>query len=113
MRPRVAERDGDVAQPPLIADAANRAAFGVAQELVFGPGEERRERGGVEAVAYGGEVSLARRYRVAVPRARELAIVAAVHAIADQRTQRFRNAACVFDRQVRDAAPRVELVRRD
>jgi len=36
---RVAERHRDVARPALVADTANRAAFGIAQEFRFGPRE--------------------------------------------------------------------------
>ena len=75
--------------------------------------EERGQRRGVEAVADRREVVFARRDRIPVPRARELAIVATVDAIADQRAQVFRNAAFELDRQVRNAPPRVELVGRD
>jgi hypothetical protein len=44
-RPRPARtalpsRHRDVAQPALVADAADRAAFGAAQELFFGPREQ-------------------------------------------------------------------------
>ena len=51
--------------------------------------------------------------RELVPRAHELAIVAAVDAVADQRAQFDGNAAAQFDGQIGDAAPRIELVRRD
>src|SRR5262245_33504976 len=48
-----------------------------------------------------------------IPRATELAVVATVNAIADQRPQRFRNAAVHFDRQIRNAAARIHLLRAD
>ena len=50
---------------------------------------------------------------VAVPRTGELAVVAAVDPVADQRPQRLGDRAVQLDGQVRDAAARVELVRRD
>ena len=46
-----------------------------------------------------------------IPGAGELAIVAAVNAVADQRAQRLVDGPRVLDRQIRNAAPRIELVR--
>src|SRR6185295_13052773 len=46
----------------------------------------------------------------AVPRTDELAVVAAVHAVADKGAQLLRDRALVLDREVRDAAARIELV---
>ena len=51
--------------------------------------------------------------RVLVPRADQLAVVAAVDAVADRGAQLDRDRPFVLDRQVGDAAPRVEPVRRD
>ena len=48
-----------------------------------------------------------------VPWADSLAVIAAIDAVADQRTQLYRNAALELDRQVGDAAARIELERRD
>ena len=79
----------------------------------FVPREERRKLRGVEAVADSCEIRRCRGDCVAVPRAHELAVVAAIDAISDQRAQRFGDAAGELDRQVRDAAPRIELVRCD
>jgi tRNA threonylcarbamoyl adenosine modification protein YjeE len=53
------------------------------------------------------------RARELVPRADELAVVAAVDAVADGGAELDRDRALRFDRQVRDAAARVELVGRD
>ena len=53
------------------------------------------------------------RGRELVPRADELAVVAAVDAVADRGAEFDRDRAVRFDRQVRDAAARVERVRRD
>ena len=58
------------------------------------------------------EVGQRRALRVLVPRADELAVVAAVDAVADQRPQLERDRPVVLDRQVGDAAPRIEPVRR-
>src|SRR4029453_3694580 len=67
----------------------------------------------IEAVAHGREVAFAGDLRKAVPRARELAVVATVDTIADERTQVFRDCIRQFDGQVRDAPPRNEFVGRD
>src|SRR5439155_17477965 len=48
-----------------------------------------------------------------VPRADELAVVAAVDAVADRGAELDRYRAAMRDRKVRDAAPRIELVGRD
>src|SRR6185369_5713167 len=54
-RRRIAQRDGDVAQPSLVADAADRRTLEARVELVLGPGEKVHQRRIVEALA-GGEV---------------------------------------------------------
>ena len=76
-------------------------------ELVRGPREQLDEVGVVEAVAHR-EVGLRRSLRVLVPRTDELAIVAAVDAIADQRAQVLGNAA----RRVRSSGTRCSGARR-
>src|SRR5262245_6082887 len=106
---RVAEPDGEVAQPLLVADAPDRRAPQAFVELGLGPGKELHERCAVEAVARL-EVLLAARPSEAVPRTDELAVVAAVDAVADERAQLLRDRALVLDGEVRDAAARVELV---
>src|SRR5262249_19094142 len=108
-RRRVAKAHGEVAEPPLVADAADRRALQALVELGLGPGEELHQPGAVEAVARL-EVLLGARLGEAVPRADELAVVAAVDAIADEGTQLLRNRALVLDREIGDAAARVELV---
>ena len=77
-------------------------------ELLFGPCKEFQQRGRIQLVAR-------REFRVAdlreaVPRAAELAVVAAVDAIAKQGAELFRDRAVEFDAQVRNAAPGVDLV---
>ena len=47
----VAQRHGDVAQPAFMAAAADRAAFGAAQEFCFVPGEQLVQARGIEVVA--------------------------------------------------------------
>src|SRR6056297_3370250 len=59
-----------------------------------------------------GRKSSSRELRVAIPRADRLAVVAAVDAVADGGPEFQRNRAFQFDRQVGDAATRVELIGR-
>src|SRR3954471_17710680 len=109
---RIAEAHREVAQPALVADAPDRRATQALVEISLGPGEKVDQRRLVEAIA-DLEIRLGRGLRESVPRADELAIVAAVDAVADQRAQLFRNRAFVLDREVGDAAARVELVGTD
>src|SRR6266850_7224076 len=83
---RIPQADGEVAQPPLVADAADRRAAQALVELSLRPAEELDQRGAVEAVSRL-EVGLGRRFGEAFPGADELAVVAAVDAVADQRPQ--------------------------
>src|SRR3954471_11026064 len=106
---RVAQADGEVAQPALVADAPDGRALQAPVELGLGPREQLHERSAVEAVARL-EVLLGARPGEAVPRTDELAVVAAVYAVADEGAQLFRDRALVLDREIRDAAARVELV---
>src|SRR4030095_9062120 len=98
-RRRIAEAHGDVARPALVADPADRAARHPRLELLPAQSEEVDRGGAVETVANGAEVTFRGRLREAVPRAGELAIVAAVNAIADERTQIFRDRAGELDRR--------------
>src|SRR3954468_6181059 len=109
---RIAQAHREVAQPPLVADAPDRRAAQALVEIGLGPGKKLDQRRLVEAIA-DLEIRLGRGLRESVPRADELTIVAAVDAVPDQRTQLFRNRALVLDRQVGDAAARVELVGTD
>src|SRR2546428_3965594 len=106
---RVAQADREVAQPALVADAPDRRAAQALVELGLRPAEELDQRRPVEAVAHL-EVRLVASLREAVPGADQLAIVAAVNPVADQRAQLFWYRALVLDREIRDAAARVELV---
>src|SRR5688572_14264459 len=92
----VAQAYRQVAQPALVADAVYRAAEQARVELLLAPGKELDERRCVEPVAHR-EVRLIAQLRVFVPRTDELAIVAAIDTVADQRPQRGRNAARVLD----------------
>src|ERR1044072_1983131 len=82
-RRRVAQAHGEVAEPPLVADAADGRTLQALVELRLGPGEELARGGALKAVARL-EVLLGARRGESVPRADELAVVAAVDAIADE-----------------------------
>ena len=108
----IAERDGDVAQPAHIADAVDRRAAHALIEIARRPGEQIREPRRVERVTHL-EIRMARRLRKLVPRTHELAVVAAVDAVAEGRAQLFGNAARMLDREIGNAAPCIKLLRRD
>src|SRR5258706_10607205 len=106
---RIAQAHRQVAQPALVADAPDRRALQALLELGLAPAEELDQARAIKAVAHL-EIVLRADPGEAVPRADELAVVAAVDAIADQRPQLLRDCALVLDGEVRDAATRVELV---
>ena len=109
---RIPHRHRHIPQPAFMADAANWAAFGDAQKFFFGPVEQGHQllAGQAGALVKVGQGAALGEF---VPGADELAVVAAVDAVADQRAQFQRNWPGVLDRQVRNAAPRVKPVRRD
>ena len=94
-----------------MADAADGAAFGVAQKISFAPVPQLKQRGLAQRCAHI-EVAQGAALRVLVPRARQLAVVAAIDAIAHGRAKFLGDHAVVLDRQVADAAPGIELVGR-
>jgi hypothetical protein len=59
------------------------------------------------------KISFVRGLREFVPGANQLAIVAAIDAVAEQRPQFFRDSAFEFDGEIGNAAPRIDLIRRD
>src|SRR6478672_8640754 len=109
IRRRIAEPDREIAQPALVADAPDCAALEPLIELLLAPGEQLDQRSPIEAVAHS-EIVDAGHLREAIPRAHELAVVAAVDAITEQRPQRLGNAALMLDGQIRDAAARIQSV---
>src|SRR3569832_306712 len=86
-----------------MADAADGAAFHATIEFLLAPGEQIDQHRLVQAVTHA-VVRQACALRELVPWADELAIVAAVDTIADQRPQLDRNAALQFNRQIGNAA---------
>jgi hypothetical protein len=95
-----------------MADAPDRAALGVAQKLLFAPAKQRRQLLTAQPLALV-EIGQGRTLGKLVPGADQLAVVAAVDAVGHQRAQLQRNRPRVFDRQIRNAAPRVQPPRRD
>jgi len=79
------------------------------QELALAPSKERSEHRSIQPVARRefGQIDAPRE---AVPRADELAIVAAIDAVADRRTQDFGNRPGMLDGQIRDTAARVQTI---
>src|SRR3954447_19518417 len=105
---RVTQADRNVAQPALVADAADGRAAQALVEFGLRPAEKVHQGRAVEPMARR-EIILGRGLREAVPWTDELAIVAAVHPVADERPQLFRYRALVLDREIGDAAPCIEL----
>ena len=107
----VADRDQHVADKAVAADALDRrfrkqrAECGVVEPRQFG----KRRRPQFRAR---GEFCFAAFLRKLVPRAHRETIVAAIDAVADALAKFVRDRALVLDRQVRNAAPRIELVGR-
>ena len=95
-----------------MADAADRRTAHPLLELLGFPCEERRELRIVEAVTHFPQVGVRSSLRELVPRAGQLAVIAAVDAVADQRSQLLRDRVGEFDGEVGDAAARIELPRR-
>lgn len=83
---RITQRHRDVAQPALVADPADRRTLGVAQEVRLAPREQRDQPRRIEPVAYI-EIRLRRRACEAVPRADQLAVIAAIDPVAHQCSQ--------------------------
>src|SRR5262249_4118939 len=81
-------------------------------EFLRRPAEELRQRRAIEVMAHL-EVRVRRRARELIPRAHELTVIAADDAVADGSSQRDRDRTVMLDGEVGDAAPRIELVRRD
>ena len=104
---RIAESDRDVAQPSLVADAADRAAFRALQEIRFAPRKELDQLRAVEAVPRR-EILLGGGTRELIPRAGHLTVIAAVNAIADRGAKLEWNRSGQFDGEIGDAASRIE-----
>jgi len=105
---RIAQRYGNIAQPALVADAADRVTCQALVEFRLAPGEQCAQAGAVQTVAR-------RKFRVtqlceAIPRTAGLAIVATVDAIADQRAEFLWNGPVQLDGQVGNAASRVDAI---
>src|ERR1700733_9114848 len=109
---RVAERDPDVARPALVADAMDRRTLHARAELRRRPAKELHEIRAIKPMA-DLEVRIRRGARELVPRAHQLAVIAAVDAVAEEGAQLHWDRALVLDGKVGDAAARVQAVRCD
>jgi len=108
----IAERHSDIPQPAFVADAPDRRTFGAFEKFVLAPREQIDQLRTVEAVARR-EIGQGGFAGVFIPRADQLAVIAAVNAIAQQWPQLFGNCRAQFDRQVRNAAPRIDTIGAD
>ena len=107
----IAQAHGKIAQPAFITDPVDRAARHAGCEIILRPGEQVGQVAGVEFVPRC-EVRLGGQVCKSVPRACELAIVATVDAVADERTQGFRYGTLQLYGQIRDTAPGIDPVGR-
>ncbi len=105
----VAKGYRQIAAPALIADAADWAPLGMFEELGLAPAPQRQQGWPMQAGA-GAEIGLRAGICVAVPRADELAVVAAVDAVAHQGSELFRNRAVVLDGEIGDAAATIHHI---
>ena len=112
MAQSIAHRHRDVALPALMANAADGAAFGVAQKFSFAPAKQRDELLAGQAAALV-KIRQSAALGELVPGTDELAIVAAVDAVADQGAQLHRNWPAVLDGEIGDTAPGVQLIGRN
>src|SRR5690606_4766505 len=106
---RVADRDRDIAHEAVAADALYRRAREARPEGTIVETREFGQRRRLE-IGAGGELRLACALRELVPGAYGKAIVAAIDAVAHRLSERARHGALVLDRQVGDAALRIEPV---
>ena len=108
----VAQRNRNVAKPALESDSSYRTAFGVLKPGCFVPRKQIGQLRGIEAMPRR-EIVFCGWFGELVPRAEQLAIVAAVNAVADGLAKLRRNGALQLDSEVGNAATRIELVGRD
>src|SRR4030067_394096 len=95
-----------------MSDSIDGAASEPVFELGFIPREQFHQRHIIQAVPYR-EIRLAGGLRKAVPRARQLTVVAAVDPVADQRAQIYRDTALEFDGEIGNTAASIQPARRD
>lgn len=92
-----------------MANSANGVASQASIEVFFTPGKQFKQVCMIQAVA-GAEFCIPQLCKT-VPRAVQLAVVAAVNAISQQVPELFRNSSGEFDGQVRNAASGIHLIR--
>ena len=107
----VADRDQHVAHKAVAADALDRRFREQRAKRGIVEPRQIRQRRRAQLLARG-EFGFAPCLRELVPRADRQAIVAAIDAVADRLAEFVRDRALVLDREIGNAAPRIELVRR-
>src|SRR5690606_3952455 len=95
-----------------MTDAPDGAAFRLPEKFLLAPREQVDQLGVVEALARR-EVVLGAELRELVPGAEQLAVVAAVDAVADGLAELERDRAGILDGEIGNAASRIEPVGRD
>src|SRR5512134_1256013 len=95
----IAQGNGNVPQPTLVAGAAERATLRALLPQLRRPTEQLHELARIERVA-DREVADLADARELVPRAKQLAIVATEDPVTDQRAERLGNGAAQLDREI-------------
>ena len=108
----VAQSNRDVAEPGFVTDSPYGAAFRPLQPGLFAPCKQLGQLDIVESVP-GRKVAFGRRRGELVPRAAQLAVVAAVDPIADVLAEPRGDRSPQFNGQVGNATSRIKLVGRD
>ena len=104
----VAQRDGNVSQPTLVSDASDGATGKVLLEFLRIPRKKIDKFRRIQPLTHR-KIGVAEVSKT-IPRAADLAVVAAVDSIANEGAQFKRNRAVKFNGQIGNAAPCVDLV---
>ena len=93
-----------------MTDTTNGRAFRHFQEPGFAPGEQFDELWRMQRLTRA-EILFIRKLRITVPRADQLAVIAAVYAVADKWSKLLRNGPFQFDSEIGDAATGINGIR--
>src|ERR1700735_5733283 len=108
----VTERYRNIAQPALVAEPPDGTAAGLLLKIRFAPGKKLGQLRMIQSMP-DRKILLRRGAHELVPGTDQLAVIATVDAIADRAAKFFGNTAGQLNRQIGDAAPRIETIGRD
>ncbi len=107
----VAKRNGQVSEPLLMADSSNGTALCVVQKISLAPSEEL-QKGLMGQNLSALKICQRRWFRKFIPRANQLTIITAIYSVAHEGSERDVNGARMFNGEVGDAPPCIQLIRR-